>query len=264
MEKLFTFDCIRYSCTVDKKKLPTILNTRKFKSLFADKISRGKAKGVAAIHYLSWFSGRPRPNITNVFKEINCHIGKQIYPLTYIEIACDTVFFSETEAIRAFLDIFILVFLAYGTGEYSLFHKQNLSEGFFDGRAIHIGQRSTFQLCIYTRRCKNTDRPVLRMEWRLTGNRLIRKKLRIPHETYIPNPKRCYMQLERKYFRCGTINENRLKSLMKLRSEPIEFDNILEFQKFYRNEKKTAQKECARYRKALKRPFTHYIDPIDE
>ena len=260
MKSFYTFDQVRFCSPVELKKLTSIINRKKFRSFFAGKITRNHTQGKTRINYLSRCSGRPfYKKSSEFFPSVHNHLSEAESVLTYVEIACDTYFLSEQEAINAYLDIADRVFLAYGNGEYQKYDKKSNGRGFFDGRALNLGQRGDFQFCIYTRYCKVTGKPILRKEWRITGNEQILKKLEIQHEVDIPLPSKCYKILEEKYYRTGTINQNRVNQLMKLRNISMSFQNILDFQNFYYHEKRSAVNECARYKKALKRAFTYYI-----
>jgi len=181
--------------------------------------------------------------------------------LTYLEIAEDTYFQTEAEAIRAFQKIKNRIRLAYGRDIcFSPPPKEELDEGFFYEGAFYLGSRGVFQLVIYPRYCKVNGRPILRKEWRISGRKRILSMIGVNHEKNIPCPKTCYSILKQKYFRPSELNKSRVTQLLNLRSAPSDIENILDFQIFLKNERqRDLSGECARYCARLKLPTSYYV-----
>lgn len=255
----YSIDKVRFCSIADLDELSSATKQPAFKELFNGRISTDKAEGVTSFRYNSWLSGRPQKGV--FFITFCERLGEFGGTLTGLEITCDTRFDSEEEAVDAYLQQERTAYLAYGNGAFVIFDSPPWTPGFFDGKELCLGQRGHFQLVIYARPDKATKQhPVLRREWRITGNSLIRKLFNVDHERDLPNPKTLFQILEKKYYRVGELNQNKIASLMKYRSVSLTMSRTTQFRQFLHNERLNGNNQTPRYRKKIKKQFSYFIE----
>lgn len=253
----YSFDQVRFCSKADLSTLRSVAKNNALRELFIGRLYNGKCSKKASFHYKSQFSGRPKNG--EFFSNISNRLGNLEATITYIEIACDKVFETENDALLAYLELESSSYLAYQNPEFKIFNSKEISKDFFDGRALYLGKRGHFQLVFYTRYDKDHGLPILRREFRLTGNTQIMTKLEVEDIKDIKSPERLFIQLEKSFYRRAEINHRRVHLLMKYRKNQMRFKRVCEFRRFYCAERYSTTKHSPRYLSKLSKPFSYYL-----
>lgn len=258
----YSFDKVEYSSKSDISVIRSLVKMKEFKELFSGKVIRQKARGVRSIKYNSLFGGRPNVEANGFFASMDCNLYGIGGTLTYIEVAKDIYHHNEVSAISAYEKLKKNIFLKYGRDNCCIMKwNGELTNGCFYEEAVYLGNYRKFQFVVYPRYCKATNKPVLRMEFRIAINRNILSRIGVEHERFIPNAKECYLKLKKKYLRYGFINRNKIESLLRCRSKYTNILDVYAFQKFRNDEnRRDLSGECLEYKQKLKRPVMYYIE----
>lgn len=256
----YTFDKCRFNSNLNMKILSATINQCELEELFVRGFNCGKSHKKAILGgYLTRFEGSPAHN--NVINWIDHNYKMFESRLTYIEIAKDIYCKNKIDAILKFLKLKKVIMMKYYKGKNKVFIRERRTKVFFNRCGIMIGNSNEFCLVVYNRLCKVTNKPILRMEFRLLGYKNIRQKLGFQKYNCMRSSQILFEELWEKYIETKSLNLNRVEKLISLRDQGKVFSSVTQFHSFLNEEKHNLNSQCERYRaRILSRPISYYLN----
>lgn len=260
-EVKFLFDRVEYCSNKTAKELQDYIDNNFICDLFYGNIRAKKPKDKRRYYYNSYIGGMPKNNI-EFFDSMDKKFSKIHNVLSYIEITKDLYCKDEEEAISIYNRLKSISYAKYnGYKICTMKFEKNPKKGFFHDELFCIGNYRKFQFVIYPRYCKQTGKLVLRQEFRISRNGSITKKLKVPHEKFINEPKVIYKYLFDRYIKHGTLNRKKVRGLVSLRSKYVDIGSHIDFCRFVESERRRdLSSEREEYTNRLKRPLSYYMD----